>query len=97
MEMQAFVGRCGVVGGALVELPFASHIDSYVPVQRYGHALAGLREEEREELEREIREVAGRERQRDEWRLDAIAGGVFLCHSTFKIYRHRRDVYLSIL
>jgi len=97
MEMQAFVGRCGVVGGALVELPFASHIDSYVPVQRYGHALAGLREEEREELERKIREGAERERQRDEWRLEAAAAGAFLSHSTFEIYSHRRDVYLSIL
>ena len=97
MEMQAFVGRCGVVGGALVELPFASHIDSYVPVQRYGHALAALKEEEREKLERQIREVAEREQQRDEWRLEAIAAGVFLCHSTFKIYRHRRDVCLSTL
>ena len=97
MEMQAFVGRCGVVGGGLVELPFATHIDSHVPVQRYLHELAGLREEDRARLERKIREVAERERQRDEWRLEAAAAGVFLRHSTFKIYRHRRDVYLSIL
>ena len=95
MEMQAFVGRCGVVGGALVPLPFASHIASYVPVQRYGHALAGLREEEREELERQIREVAEREQQRATWRFDAIAAGVFLSHSTFKIYAMSRLEYNS--
>ena len=95
--MQDFIDRCGDVGGALVELPYATHIASHVPVQRYLHELAGLREEEMEELEREIREGAERERQRDEWRLEAAAAGAFLCHSTFEIYRHRRDVYLSIL
>ena len=97
MEMQAFVGRCGVVGGGLVELPFATHIDSHVPVQRYLHELEGLREEDRARLERQIREFAERERKRDEWRLEAVAAGAFLSHSTFENYRHRRDVYLSIL
>ena len=96
-EMQAFADQCGVVGGPLVELPHATHIDSHVPVQRYLHELEGLREEDRARLERKIREVAEREQQRDEWRLEAAAAGVFLRHSTFKIYRHRRDVYLSIL
>ena len=66
--VQAFVDGCGFVGGALVELPFASHIASYVPVQRYDHALAGLRQDERDELEREIQEVAERKQQRDGWR-----------------------------
>ena len=95
--MQDFIDRCGDVGGGVVALPYATHIDSHVPVQRYLHELAGLRQEEIEELERKIRKVAERERQRDEWRLEAAAAGVFLSHSTFKIYRHRRDVYLSIL
>ena len=96
-EMQDFIDRCGDVGGALVPLPYASHIASHPPVQHYLHRLAGLREEEREELERKIREGAERERQRDEWRLEAAAAGAFLSHSTFEIYSHRRDVYLSIL
>jgi len=93
--MQDFIDRCGDVGGGVVALPYATHIDSHPQVQRYLHRLAGLRQEEMEELEREIRDVAERVRQRDTWRLEAAAAGVFLSHSTFKIYRHRHDVYLS--
>ena len=96
-EMQAFIDQCGDVGASVVPLPFATHIASHVPVQRYLHALAGLRQDERDKLERKIREVAERKRQHDEWRLEAAAAGAFLSHSTFEIYSHRRDVYLSIL